>query len=94
MVSHRTPEREPHPRAESDPQPNSLGRHTPPGSQDDVAVEVTVRGNLTISARQIGKKLKWPAILIGVVAIVFGAPRLDIEIGPAIGETVEIRTRP
>ncbi|MEU3015620.1 hypothetical protein [Nocardia asteroides] len=94
MVAHSTPEREPQPHIETDVQPDTVARHSPSGGQDDVAVEVAVRGKLTISARQLGKKLKWPSILIGVVFIVFGGPRLDIEFAPPIGETVQVHSQP
>ncbi|MFI1241474.1 hypothetical protein [Nocardia salmonicida] len=74
-------------------QPNTGGHQSSPGSPDDVAVEVTISGKLTVSARQLGKKLKWPVIVSGFVVVAFFMPRLDIEIASPISEPVRIHTQ-
>ncbi|MGW0640415.1 hypothetical protein [Nocardia salmonicida] len=73
--------------------PNTAGHQSAPGSPDDVAVEVTISGKLTVSARQLGKKLKWPLLGSSFVVVAFFVPRLDIEIAPPISESVQIHTQ-
>lgn len=64
---------------------------------NDPAVDITLRGTYTIDGRRVMrklKKLKWPAILIGIcVALVFG-PRVadlpDLPVSPGFSAPVEI----
>ncbi|MGF0320901.1 hypothetical protein [Nocardia fluminea] len=74
-------------------QSNATAHQSAPDNPDDVAVEVTISGKLTVSARQLSKKLKWPAILAGVVVVAIFVPRLDIEIASPISEPVHIHTQ-
>ena len=63
---------------------------TSSGDTPDVAVDVAVRGNFTISGRQVMKKLKWWAILAGSVACLLFVPRIDIEFIPGTAHPVVV----
>jgi len=67
MVSHTSPTSE-------GPSFGRYGDEVP-----DIAVDITVHGQLTISIRRFARKLRWPAVIAGLCAALFYTPQLDIE---------------
>ncbi|WP_218719342.1 hypothetical protein [Nocardia sp. MH4] len=68
-----------------------------PNTLDDLSFDVVMHGSFRLSGRKLlskAKKLKWPAITVGVVLCILYGQQFEVEIRPGSHTPVDISRNP